>query len=205
MVGIADAPRRLDAYPHEFSGGMRQRVMIAIALAAGPKLLLADEPTTALDVTIQDQILKLMLRLRRELDMSVVLVTHDSRRGGGDLRPGRRALRRPDDGDRQHRTTCSAAPAHAYTKWTDRLGADRRTVPGGRCTSIPGVPPIMPICRPAAASRRAAPRDRHAAWPAGPRSSRRAGSSLRLPSRGSRSVPLVRMTAGRQSAAARIR
>ena len=77
MVGIADAKRRLDAYPHQFSGGMRQRVMIAIALAAGPKLLLADEPTTALDVTIQDQILKLMLRLRSELEMSIVLVTHD--------------------------------------------------------------------------------------------------------------------------------
>ena len=77
MVGIADPRQRLHAYPHEFSGGMRQRVMIAIALAAGPKLLLADEPTTALDVTIQDQILKLLLRLRRELDMSIILVTHD--------------------------------------------------------------------------------------------------------------------------------
>jgi oligopeptide/dipeptide ABC transporter ATP-binding protein len=77
MVCIAGARQRLDAYPHEFSGGMRQRVMIAIALAAGPKLLLADEPTTALDVTIQDQILKLLLRLRRELDMSIILVTHD--------------------------------------------------------------------------------------------------------------------------------
>ena len=77
MVGIADAKLRLNSYPHEFSGGMRQRVMIAIALAAGPKLLLADEPTTALDVTIQDQILKLILRLRRELEMSILLVTHD--------------------------------------------------------------------------------------------------------------------------------
>ena len=77
LVGIPDARRRLSSYPHEFSGGMRQRAMLAIALAAGPKLLLADEPTTALDVTIQDQILKLLLRLRRELSMSVVLVTHD--------------------------------------------------------------------------------------------------------------------------------
>ena len=77
MVGIPDARRRLSSYPHEFSGGMRQRAMLAIALAAGPKLLLADEPTTALDVTIQDQILKLLLRLRRELSMSIVLVTHD--------------------------------------------------------------------------------------------------------------------------------
>ena len=77
QVGIPDARRRLASYPHEFSGGMRQRAMIAIALAAGPKLLLADEPTTALDVTIQDQILKLLLRLKDELGMGVVLVTHD--------------------------------------------------------------------------------------------------------------------------------
>jgi oligopeptide/dipeptide ABC transporter ATP-binding protein len=77
LVGIPDARRRLSSYPHEFSGGMRQRAMLAIALAASPKLLLADEPTTSLDVTIQDQILKLLLRLRRELSMSVVLVTHD--------------------------------------------------------------------------------------------------------------------------------
>ena len=77
QVGIPDARRRLDTYPHEFSGGMRQRAMIAIALAAGPKLLLADEPTTALDVTIQDQILKLLLRLKDELAMSMILVTHD--------------------------------------------------------------------------------------------------------------------------------
>jgi peptide/nickel transport system ATP-binding protein/oligopeptide transport system ATP-binding protein len=76
-VGIPAAASRIDDYPHQFSGGMRQRAMIAIALASSPQLLLADEPTTALDVTIQDQILKLILRLKRELNMSVVLVTHD--------------------------------------------------------------------------------------------------------------------------------
>ena len=77
LVGIPSAASRLGDYPHQFSGGMRQRVMIAIALAANPKLLLADEPTTALDVTIQAQILDLILDLSKRLDMGVILVTHD--------------------------------------------------------------------------------------------------------------------------------
>ncbi|GGM56097.1 ABC transporter ATP-binding protein [Deinococcus arenae] len=77
LTGIPSPRARLNDYPHQFSGGMRQRAMIAIALASEPKLLLADEPTTALDVTIQDQILRLLLRLREELNMSVILVTHD--------------------------------------------------------------------------------------------------------------------------------
>jgi peptide/nickel transport system ATP-binding protein/oligopeptide transport system ATP-binding protein len=77
LVGIPDAARRLDAYPHELSGGLRQRVMIAIALSADPKLILCDEPTTALDVTIQDQILKLLASLREQLGVSLVFVSHD--------------------------------------------------------------------------------------------------------------------------------
>ncbi len=77
LVGIPDPQGRIDAYPHELSGGMRQRAMIAMALANEPKLLIADEPTTALDVTVQAQILGLMERLRDELGMAIVLITHD--------------------------------------------------------------------------------------------------------------------------------
>jgi peptide/nickel transport system ATP-binding protein len=77
MVGIPDARRRLDQYPHQFSGGMRQRVMIAIALACNPKLIIADEPTTALDVTIQAQILELMKDLSRDLGIAIVMITHN--------------------------------------------------------------------------------------------------------------------------------
>jgi peptide/nickel transport system ATP-binding protein/oligopeptide transport system ATP-binding protein len=76
-VGIPDAARRVDEYPHQLSGGMRQRVMIAMAISCAPKLLIADEPTTALDVTIQAQILELLAELRRAHGMAVLLITHD--------------------------------------------------------------------------------------------------------------------------------
>ncbi len=77
LVGIPDAAARLKDYPHQFSGGMRQRVMIAIALACDPKVLIADEPTTALDVTIQAQILELVKELRQKLGMAIIWITHD--------------------------------------------------------------------------------------------------------------------------------
>ena len=77
MVGIPESRSRLKDYPHQFSGGMRQRVMIAMALSCNPKLLLADEPTTALDVTIQAQILEILARLSRELGTAVIIITHN--------------------------------------------------------------------------------------------------------------------------------
>ena len=77
LVEIPDAARRADAYPHQLSGGMNQRVMIALAIACGPKLLIADEPTTALDVTIQAQIMDLLMRLQAEQGLSLILITHD--------------------------------------------------------------------------------------------------------------------------------
>lgn len=77
LVGIPDANKRLKTYPHEFSGGMRQRVMIAMALSCNPSLLIADEPTTALDVTIQAQILELFKRMQKELNMATIMITHD--------------------------------------------------------------------------------------------------------------------------------
>ena len=77
LVGIRDPQRRVDDHPHQFSGGMRQRVMIAMAVSCEPDLLIADEPTTALDVTVQAQILRLLVRLRAELGMALMLITHD--------------------------------------------------------------------------------------------------------------------------------
>jgi oligopeptide transport system ATP-binding protein len=77
MVGVAEAERRIGDYPHQFSGGMRQRVMIAMAMACNPRLLIADEPTTALDVTIQAQVLEVMARLSREFGTAVIIITHN--------------------------------------------------------------------------------------------------------------------------------
>ena len=141
LVGIAAGPQRLGAYPHEFSGGMRQRAMIAIALAPQPKLLLADEPTTALDVTIQDQVLQLLLRLTRELGMAMVLVTHDLGVVAETcsrivvMYAGRTAETGPVDAVFAH-------PRHAYTaallRSMPRDGPAREPL-----TPIPGQPPRL--------------------------------------------------------------
>ena len=87
LVGIPHPEQRFKQYPHQFSGGMRQRVVIAIALACNPKVLIADEPTTALDVTIQAQILELMKDLQKKLNTSIIFITHDLRCCGKRSRP----------------------------------------------------------------------------------------------------------------------
>ena len=141
LVGIPAPAGRLADYPHQFSGGMRQRAMIAIALAGEPKLLLADEPTTALDVTIQDQVLKLILSLRARLGMGVVIVTHDlgvvaqSCDRVAVMYAGRIVERGPV-------AAVFAAPRHAYTRGllgsVPRAGGERQPL-----LSIDGTPPSL--------------------------------------------------------------
>ena len=138
-VGINDAARRIRFYPHEFSGGMRQRVMIAMALVTRPELLIADEPTTALDVTVQAQILDLIRREQRELGMAVMFVTHDLGVVAGlcdrvQVMYGGRIMETGDT------LTLFRSPLHPYTR------ALQRSVPGlqpkgEELFTIPGSPP----------------------------------------------------------------
>jgi peptide/nickel transport system ATP-binding protein len=139
LVGIPDARRRLDSYPHELSGGQNQRVMIAMALAGQPDLLVADEPTTALDATIQAQILDLLRRLQAELGMALVLISHDLGVVAdictrvGVMYAGRIVEQAPAG-------TLFAAPAHPYTQGL--LGAlPAMTGPRRRLSAIPGFVP----------------------------------------------------------------
>src|SRR5207248_629108 len=141
MVQIPSAARRLKSYPHEMSGGMRQRAMIAVALSCRPAVLLADEPTTALDVTVQIQIIVLLRQLQRELGMAVVFVTHDV---GVAVEVADRiavmyAGRFVETGPTE---TVICSPSHPYTAGllaSTVLGAAQ----GQRLDAIPGTPPDM--------------------------------------------------------------
>src|ERR671916_2933228 len=142
LVGIPEPRRRADSYPHEFSGGMRQRAMIAMALANDPKLLIADEPTTALDVTVQAQILDLMRRLQDELDTAIVMITHDL---GvvAEVTDDIAVMYAGRIVEKADKDTIFAAPEHPYTwgllKSIPRLDTprDEELVP------IPGRPPSL--------------------------------------------------------------
>lgn len=140
MVGIPDAKTRLEAYPHEFSGGMRQRVMIAMALSCEPELLIADEPTTALDVTIQAQILELIKDLRKELGTSVILITHDLGVVAGMtdkiiVMYAGKVFEQAPTGE------LFAAPANPYTKGLLKSVPDPLHESGKALYQIPGLPP----------------------------------------------------------------
>src|SRR5690606_37398081 len=115
LVGIPEPERRIDSYPHELSGGQRQRVMIAMALANDPDILIADEPTTALDVTIQAQILTLLADLQKRLGMAIVFITHDLGivRRFADRVAVMRAGEMVESGTTEK---IFSAPEHAYTK-----------------------------------------------------------------------------------------
>jgi peptide/nickel transport system ATP-binding protein len=142
LVGMPKARERIGEYPHQFSGGMRQRVMIAMALACEPKLLIADEPTTALDVTIQKQILELIDDLRLRLRMSVILVTHDLGVIAG--RADRVAVMYAGEiAETTDTSSLFANPRHPYTEALFRALPDKAAETHERLYSIPGAPPDL--------------------------------------------------------------
>lgn len=149
-VRIADAPRRLRQYPHELSGGMRQRAMLAVALAGRPQLLIADEPTTALDATVQQQLVALLRELRRELGLALLLITHDLGLVGElcertlVLYAGRVMEQGPSE-------RLLSRPTHPYTRGLLRARPRLDADPSLPLVAIPGAPPrratAMPGCR----------------------------------------------------------
>ena len=141
MVGIPQPEQRVDDFPHQFSGGMRQRAMIAMALSLNPKLIIADEPTTALDATVQAQILDLMLRLQREFDTALIIITHDL---GviADIADDVLVMYAGKPVEHTDRRSLYYRPHHPYTKGL------LESIPGstgakGRLRPIPGQPPSL--------------------------------------------------------------
>ena len=142
LVGLPEAGMRLDDYPHQFSGGMRQRVMIAMALTCNPQILVADEPTTALDVTIQAQIVELVKRLRDEIGMSIIWITHDLGIVAG-LTKRVNVMYAGYIIEEAEVKTLYSNPQHPYTLGLigslPRLNEERHS----RLNSIPGLPPVL--------------------------------------------------------------
>jgi oligopeptide transport system ATP-binding protein len=145
-VGIPDARSRAGSYPHEFSGGMRQRVMIAMALSCEPELLIADEPTTALDVTIQAQILELIKKLKSETGTSVILITHDLGVVAG-MTDHVIVMYAGKIFEQARTTELFATPGNPYTKGLLRSVPDP-TDEQGKLYQIPGLPPDMAHLKP---------------------------------------------------------
>jgi peptide/nickel transport system ATP-binding protein len=142
-VGISGAASRLRQYPHQLSGGLRQRVMIAMALMCGPALLIADEPTTALDVTIQAQILRLLLELQRDLGIGILLITHDL---GVVARVAHRVavMYAGELVETAATRQLFASPRHPYTRGLiASIPVPGKTVPGARLGAIPGTVPAL--------------------------------------------------------------
>ena len=145
-VGIPEARARADSYPHEFSGGMRQRVMIAMALSCEPELLIADEPTTALDVTIQAQILELIKKLKRETGTSVILITHDLGVVAG-MTDHVIVMYAGKIFEQAATNELFARPGNPYTKGLLRSVPDP-TAEQGKLYQIPGLPPDVAHLKP---------------------------------------------------------
>ena len=140
LVGISDAEERIDGYPHEFSGGMRQRVMIAMALSCDPELLIADEPTTALDVTIQAQILELIKDLKERMGTSVILITHDLGVVAG-MTDKIIVMYAGKVFEQATTRELFATPANPYTKGLLKSVPDPAHEQGKDLYQIPGLPP----------------------------------------------------------------
>jgi peptide/nickel transport system ATP-binding protein len=158
VVHIPDARSRLDDYPHQFSGGMRQRAMIAMALACSPKLLIADEPTTALDVTIQAQILKLLLELKEQTGAAIILITHDL---GVVAETCQRVVVMYAGRKVEEASVLELfdRPAHPYTRGL--LASIARGRAGARAKRLQEIPGVVPSLREPIAGCAFAPRCRH--------------------------------------------